>query len=96
MQLSKWLEKNRTCPDILQFLIQDMDQLRRDKPVTRSLDPMFDGLMDVFETHEHIGWKTLLGGCISSQWARVQDQYLKWIESKKLGKRWASVLIKKL
>ena len=37
-----------------------------------------------------------MGGCISYMWVRVQDQYLKWIDSKKSGKRWAIALIQKL
>ena len=96
MELSKWLEENNTCPDISKFLVQALDQWRSGEEVTRPKSPMFDGMRDIFYSQNTIGWRPFIGGCISYMWVRVQDQYLKWIDSRKSGKRWAIVLIQKL
>ena len=96
MELSKWLEENQTCPDISNFLIKALDQWRMGQEVTKPTNYEFDGVKDIFESQNIIGWRPLLGGCISFKWAMVQDQYLKWVNSRKTGKRWAMALIQKL
>ena len=45
MELSKWLEENRTCQDISNLLIQALDQWRRGQK-----DYAFDGMKNIFES----------------------------------------------
>ena len=37
-----------------------------------------------------------MGGCRSIEWARVQEDYYKWLNIRRTGERWATELIKKL
>ena len=37
-----------------------------------------------------------MGGCMSTEWARAQDVYFKWMVIRNTGKIWGAVLIKKL
>ena len=37
-----------------------------------------------------------MGGCISVEWARVQQQYYDWLGIQKTGRRWAIAVIKRL
>ena len=37
-----------------------------------------------------------MGGCLSLEWARAQQEYYQWIGSRRTGKRWVIALIKKL
>ena len=55
----------------------------------------FDGIDTIFDKQAKIGWRPLMGGCLSEQWARVQGTYLKWCGSRKSPRRWAAALIKK-
>ena len=53
-------------------------------------------LKDTFSAQDAMGWELFMEGCVSSEWARVQQHYLTWMGSRKTGKRWVSLLITKL
>ena len=57
---------------------------------------IFDGVEDIFNSQKQIGWRPLLGGCLSLEWAKVQSTYFKWLGVRKTGKRWVAALIQKL
>ena len=56
----------------------------------------FEDVHRIFGAQRQIGWRPFMGGCISFEWAKVQENYYKWIGRKKTGKRWAVALIQKL
>ena len=56
----------------------------------------FEWCEDVYKTQKMIGWKQMMGGCVSLEWAKAQDIYFKWMGMRKTGKRWVVSLIKKL
>ena len=94
--LTNWLVENHTCPDITRLLIQIINQWRRGDVITMIQDFEFDGIETIFDKQAQIGWRPLMGGCLSEEWARVQGTYLKWCGSRKSARRWAAALIKKL
>ena len=94
--LTNWLVENHTCPDIARLLIQIINQWRRGDVITMITDYEFDGIRTIFDKQAKIGWRPLMGGYLTEQWARVQGTYLKWCGSRKSPRRWAAALIKKL
>ena len=72
-----------------------LDQWRSGDNVSGLKDFDFDGVEDIFNSQKQIGWRPLLGGCLSLEWAKVQGTYFKWLRVK-TGKRWVAALIQKL
>ena len=64
--------------------------------VTKSTNWKFDAMQDIFESQKIIRRRLFIGSSISYIWVRVQDHYLKLIDSEKLGKRYEMTLIQKL
>ena len=95
-KLEEWLSANKTCLDVKSLLLQIMNQWREGDRVTNLRDYEFDGIEDVFRNQQQIGWRQLMGGCLSLEWARVQDTYFKWLGLRRTGKRWVEALITKL
>ena len=56
----------------------------------------FEACEDVFVSQQKIGWRQLMGGCLSVEWARAQQAYYQWRDIRRTGKRWAVALIRKL
>ena len=94
--LTNWLVENHSCPDIARLLLQIIDQWRRGEVVTMIKDFEFDGIQSIFDKQALIGWRPIMGGCLSEEWVKVQGMYLKWSGSRKSPRRWAAALIKKL
>ena len=95
-KLEDWLDANKTCPDIRRLLVQIMDQWRSGEEVVGLSTFDFDGVKEIFNSQKQIGWRLVLGGCLSIEWAKVQETYFKWLGVRKTGKRWVASLIKKL
>jgi hypothetical protein len=54
------------------------------------------GLRAAIEAQSSLGWQALLEGCVASDWAAIQQKYYEWIGSRRSGRRWVSMLIRKL
>ena len=52
-------------------------------------------LRTFFLNQQQIDWRPVMGGCLSLEWARVQDTYFKWLKLRSTGKRWKAALITK-
>ena len=96
IKLEMWLDGNKTCPDISKLLLQILDQWRSGNNVSGLKDFDFDGVEDIFISQKQIGWRPLLRGWLSLEWAKVQGTYFKWLGVRKTGKRWVAALIQKL
>ena len=95
-ELNKWLVENNTCPDLRRLLIHGLQKWRTGDERENGVTFDFDGVDDVVETQRQIGWRQLIGGCLSMKWAQVQDSYYKWLGIKRTGRRWVTALIVKL
>ena len=56
----------------------------------------FESCEGVYPAQKEIGWRQLMGGCMSSEWAKAQEDYYKWLGMRRTGERWVVELIKKL
>jgi hypothetical protein len=94
--LEGWLRENNTCPDIKRLLLQILNQWRLGQVVQNITDIEFESCEGVFRAQKEIGWRQLMGGCLSFEWAKAQEDYFKWIGIRRTGERWVTELIKKL
>ena len=72
---SEWLTLVHTCGDISTFLITAIDQWRSKQIVTPPSEYSFKGIQECYQEQSLIGWRQLMGGCISRQWSVVQQEY---------------------
>ena len=94
--LEEWLIKKKTCPDLRRLLVQILNQWRQGKEVSDITNYDFEGCTKVFPSQHTIGWRQVMGGCLSLEWARAQDAYFRWLGIRRTGKRWLVAVIKKL
>ena len=96
LSLDEWLVKKKTCPDLRKLLMHMIRRWRMGLEVTYLATCKFEWCEDVYKTQKMIGWKQMMGGCVSLEWAKAQDIYFKWMGMRRTGKRWVVSLIKKL
>ena len=96
LRLKEWMTLEKTCPDISRLLLHALAQWRATQLVTPLTSYDFDAMPRLFIDQERIGWGNVLGGCLSVEWAAIQDSYYKWLGIKKTGLRWVSQLIQQL
>merc|ERR1711954_92293 len=95
-ELENWLRDNKTCPDLRKLLVQAIDQWRLGAEVKKMETFEFEHCEGVYAAQRQIGWRQLMGGCLSNEWARAQEAYFKWLGMRRTGERWVVELIKKL
>jgi hypothetical protein len=54
------------------------------------------GLLEAIEAQDSIGWLAFFEGCITVEWAGVQEAHFIWLGRRNTGKRWATSLVMKL
>ena len=59
-------------------MVKVIDQWRLGDEVNNMESFEFEFCEGVFLAQKEIGWRQLMGGCLSSEWARAQDDYFKW------------------
>ena len=96
LTLEEWLKYKKTCPDLRRLLMLILDKWRKGVSVVDLVDYEWECCEGVFASQQAIGWRQLMGGCFSLEWAMAQDAYLKWLGVRKTGKRWLVELIKKM
>ena len=96
-RLGDWLRHSRTYPDIVKLILHGMVRWRAGDMATPLKDLKFDDVERNFGSEQQIGWRVFIGGrCLSFEWAKVRENSFKWLGSRKLGRIWVAVLIKKL
>ena len=76
--------------------MQIINQWRSGQQVQNITDIEFEACEGIFRAQKAIGLRQLMGGCLSIEWARAQEDYYKWLNIRRTGERWATELIKKL
>ena len=94
--LEEWMKDIDTYPDLRKILLQVLDQWRRGESVSHVTNIEFESCEKVFMTQKQIGWRQLMGGCLSLEWSRAQEDYYKWLGIRRTGERWVAELIKKI
>ena len=94
--LENWLRDNKTCPDLRKLLVRVINQWRLGEEVRNLESFEFESCEGVYPAQKEIGWRQLMGGCMSSEWAKAQEDYYKWLGMRRTGERWVVELIKKL
>jgi hypothetical protein len=54
------------------------------------------GVNNIVLDQDAVGWRAFLKGGVLHAWAAKQQEYYNWIERRNTGKRWITILIKKL
>ena len=94
--LDEWLSDQKTCPDLRKLLIHALSRWRLGLDVTNLRSFQFEWCENIFESQQIIGWRQLMGGCLSIEWAMAQQTYFKWMGIRRTGKRWVVSLIKRM
>jgi hypothetical protein len=93
--LKVWMQTQRTDPGIIKVLCAKLLawQCGSTEPIPVAT---VDGLQDVVQKQDAIGWQSLLEGRPALGWSLLQDRYLQKINSRRSGLRWLIALIQKL
>ena len=59
-----------------------------DIPIPLIDNVSLDGVVRVFHSQKKIGSRLFLDGCLSNEWAKVQQDFLTWKRSRKSGQKW--------
>ena len=94
--LEEWLDSSGACPDLSILVLNIVKHYKLDIPIPLHDNVSFDGVVRVFHSQRRIGWRLFLDGCLSNEWAKVQQDFLTWKGSRKSGQKWVSQLICKL
>ena len=93
--LSIWGEQNKAAPSFLLDIIHKITLWRKVQPLqTPPYLPI--PVANTFKKYTNIGWLQALMGLISTDWAEVQNAYLRYLGAKYSGAIWIYVLIRKL
>ena len=95
-KVKEWLNANSSCPDLATLVINALESFKNGERVTLQKDVLFDGVKQVFEAQSDIGWRIFIDGCLSVEWAKIQQIYLSWIGSRRSGQKWVAGLIMQL
>ncbi len=91
-KLTEWLNDQRTDPAIVRDIREGLNSWRLDpsagvSPATSS---------SARAAQEFIGWRPFLEGCLTWEWQAQQQRYYEFLKSRKTGRRWTTLLIRKL
>jgi hypothetical protein len=92
---SLWMESVHTANDIAYWIIQRLTEWRSPLPFS-PIHTDLPGLSQAIEAQDQIGWLPFFEGCITIEWAGVQEAHYLWLGRRNTGKRWASSLVIKL
>ena len=90
-KLEDWLTSQRTDPDITWQIIQGLTSWQTDPKAGAQPSTSLPR-----SAQEFIGWRPFLEGCISWEWRGQQQRYYETLNSRKTGRRWVTLLIRKL
>jgi hypothetical protein len=94
-KLDAWLLNSRTLPDLRAAIISRLRAWRQDIDLPNT-HYNWPGVNDIVRDQDLLGWRAFLEGAVLQAWAAKQQEYYDWLERKNTGKRWITILIKKL
>ena len=95
-KLNDYLDYTNTCPDLALLIINIIDNWKRGTEIQIQEGDLFDGIKELFRAQKRVGWRLFLDGCLTYQWAMIQQKYYEWKGYRNTGNKWASGLIRKL
>ncbi len=93
--LHTWMMAQKTQPGLCNAICSQLLSWKTQIPPP-SNSSNFLGLAAAITDQEAIGWQALLEGRLSMEWSGVQQRYYDWLGSRKTGRRWVVMLIRKL
>ncbi len=96
-RLKAWMTSQGTMPGARDAICSYLQAWRSGNslPPVHDFSPIF-GLRAAIEAQSSLGWQALLEGCLVCHWAAIQQKYYEWIGSRRSGRRWVSMLIRKV
>jgi hypothetical protein len=95
-RLRRWMESVETQPGVCEAICSYLSAWRTGIILPDSQQFSYLGLPTAIDAQSGLGWQAFLEGCLSIEWAAVQQSYYTWIRSRRTGRRWVSLLIRKL
>jgi hypothetical protein len=92
-KLTKWMKTNQTHPKIAKAISSRLLHWQNDSTSEQVPGQHNEQLSS---RQAILGLDEFVYGCLNLGWREVQEQYLLALESRKMGKRWVSALIRKL
>ena len=92
--LSGLLDELETCPQLKHFLLENLRRWRTGEAIEPTQQKQT--LTDLCEEQNLIGWRNLLEGMASKQWAHIQQRHYNRIGSRRSGKKWIEQVSKQL
>jgi hypothetical protein len=93
--LEFWLVERQTAPGIITIIRSRLSTWRRSQGGDE-FHIQDQGLRSALEGQDRIGWRQFLDGLLHIGWATAQQRHYERIGSRRTGKSWASLLIRKL
>ena len=90
LDLDHWMVSAQTDPDIRETIIHNLSNWHTGHQPHNPLNGT------TLLQQSDIGWYFLIEGRISFEWAMTQEEYYKFLGSRRTGRRWVIALIKKL
>jgi hypothetical protein len=91
-KLEVLLQEQNTDPDIIRNIREGLNSWRSDP--TAGVAPAT--MSSARAAQEFIGWRPFLEGCLTMEWQAQQQRYYETLKSRKTGRRWATLVIRKL
>jgi hypothetical protein len=93
LDLDQWMVSAQTDPDIRETIIHNLSNWYTGH---QPHNPLNGKTLLAFDQQSDIGWNVSIEGWISFEWAAKQEEYYKFLGSRRTGRRWVIALIKKL
>ncbi len=94
--LDQWFAKALTLPDLQNAIITRLRSWRNQDAGPPAPSYNWPGVNDIVLDQDAVGWRAFLEGGVLHAWAAKQQEYYNWIKRHNTGKRWITILIKKL
>jgi hypothetical protein len=89
------MEDQETHPTIQEVVCNYLTAWRTDQPFP-PCSSHFPGVQAALNSQAAVGWQVFLEGCRVADWAEIQQRYYSWLGRRRTGRRWISMLIRKL
>eukprot|EP00957_Ditylum_brightwellii_P152909 11638421-Ditylum_brightwellii.AAC.1 len=93
--LFEWAAKEKAKPGIMAAINTGITQWRNGDDLVTCENWPHD-IKDAFGEQTNIGWEAALKGFLSTNWQKIQAQHYAQLKNRQTGKRFVSMLIKKL
>ena len=75
-KLKEWFDSSNSCPALSDLVLTIVGNFKNKDKITPNDYYSFEGVEKVFQKQKDIGWRLVIGGCLTHEWAKVQQNLL--------------------